>query len=300
MPGTMIELHGSRTFNVSVTGGSAKFLYYLHGESDEATAYDLVLSTSPATWFDYTRAEIDMSNRPTLDQWFPVVNYSLPVFPPGGTLPGGVTGEIAGTDTAPATSPSSSPPAPGEVLSGLSFTVSTEQQHVQRSLETISKTGLTVGGVTATPPDLKGLIGVTSDKKIEGVDIPVSIATITMKRTIPPITAGYFRNLLYLCGKTNANQWWIFNYEEGLFNGCNGQMKDSGEFDCNFEFKFQATKTDIYIREGLIVPEKKGWNHLWTMNRLEKDGTANEMVERPYAAYVERIIDTVDFTWLGI
>ena len=96
MPGYIQELRDSRTFDVNVTGGSAQFRYVLTGETDEETAYDLVLATSPAQWFDYTRDKIDMTNRPALGTWFPVVNYTLPVYSLTEPLPTGAAGPTDG------------------------------------------------------------------------------------------------------------------------------------------------------------------------------------------------------------
>lgn len=295
MPGTIIELQGSRTYSVNVTGGEATFLYYIHGETDETAAYDLVLNEAPAEWFRFTRSDIDMSNRPTLDQWWPVVKYTLPVYqldsPPS---PGGASG-----NTDPPPSPSSGSPSSSDVLSGISVSIATESQHVYKSIRTISQTGL--GG--AAPADFKGLIGVTADGKVEGADAMFPVATLQVKKTIPTLTAGYFLDLLYCAGKTNAAQWWIFGQEEGLFVGASGQSKPSGEFEINYEFKYSKTKNNIVIREdggGITVPVKRGWHYLWVAYRQEKDAAVNAIIERPIAAYVERIYETVNFNWLAI
>lgn len=295
MPGTIVELHDSRTFAVDQTGGKATFKYYLHGESDEATAYELVRTTSPATWYDYVRDTIDMNERIGLDQWMPVVHYSVPVFQPTDPLPSG----NAATDPAPA---GGSPPGDGEALGGVSFTIGLENQHVTRSLETIESKGK--GGAAA--PDFKRLIGVTADGKVEGVDIGAPVATINRRVTIPYLSAGYFKNLIYLIGKTNAEPYWLFNYEEALLAGVSGQDKGGGGFEMNIEFKYSQTKTNIVVRpddppgSGITIDEKKGWHYLWVAYKPEKDSTANAIVERPIAAYVERVYDTVGFEWLGV
>jgi hypothetical protein len=294
MPGYIQELRDSRTFDVNVTGGSAQFRYVLTGETDEEAAYDLVLATSPGTWFDYTRDKIDMTNRPALGTWFPVVNYTLPVFEPGAPLP---TGGV-GVDSAPESSPSSAPPPAGQKLSGVSCSIGLESQHIVRSRETISRTA--PAGQTAK--DYKGLINVSEGKdgKVEGTDTWVPVAKIGLKRTLPTLTAGYFRNLLRLCGKTNASKWWLFDFEEGLFAGMSGQYKGSGEFECDFEFWFQETKTNIIINDEITVPEKKGWHYLWVSYAEKQPGANQPLVQRPLAAYVERVIETAEFTWLGV
>lgn len=307
MPATLIELHGSRNFEVNVTGGSATFLYYLHGTSSETEAYDAVLTGSPGEWFGYTRDKIDMSKREAPDQWWPVVSYSLPVFNLSDPLP---TGEAGPTgfpgDTPPASSPSSAPPASGDLLDGISVSIGLENQHVQHSLKTVYSAA--VGGDAPNCNRLIGLSGSGADTKIEGVDIGVAVANIVYRRTIPYLTAGYFKNILSLCGTTNEEAWWLFKAEEALFAGCNGQTKGTGEFEINFEFKYSRTKYDIDVTgqvDGhgvplLIVPEKRGWHYLWTKNQKQKDAVANAMVERPFAVYIEQVYETSNFKWLGI
>lgn len=291
MAGLIQELRDSRTFTVNENGGEATFRYVLTGEPDEAVAYDIVQANSPATWYGYTRSTIDLTNRPSLDVWFPVVNYTIPVFEPGAVPP---MGDGPGGDTPP--SGGGAAPSDGDLLTGVSVSINLENQNVKRSLQTISKTGF--GG---DPPDCSGLINVTKDK-VEGVDIGIPIATIQVKSTLPYLTAGYFKNLLWVCGKTNLYDWWLFKQEEALFTGANGSSKGSGEFEINYEFKYQRTRQNITIRsdgDGLVVPIKRGWHYLWTMTRKEKDTGANALIERPYAAYVEQVYDAVNFEWLG-
>lgn len=302
MPGVIKELFDSRTFSIDQTGGSATFRYYIHGESDERAAYELVIANAPVEWYSFVRDTVDMGSRIGINQWMPVVNYSVPVFQPNEAPPPG----NAQTDPPPSPPP---PPAGGgggggggESLGGVSFTIGLENQHVYKSLETIEKKGK--GGAAAA--DFKRLIGVTADGKVEGVDIGVPVATINRRVTLPYLSVDYFKNLIYLVGRTNADPWWLFSYEEGLFVGASGQDKGGGGFEVNFEFKYSATKKNIVIRPddpagtGITIVEKKGWHYLWVAYKPEIDTVANAMVERPVAAYVERVYDTGGFSWLGI
>lgn len=302
MPGYIQELRDSRTFDVNVTGGTAQFRYVLTGETDEEAAYALVLATSPAQWFDYTRDKIDMTNRPALGTWFPVVNYTLPVYSLTTPLPTGTAGPTgaAGTDSPPASSPSSSPPASGEILTGVSVSIVLENQHVELALDVVDSAAI----AGRTLPDTK-LIGVGPDR-IDGVDVGVPVANIVYRKTIPTLRAGYFQNLLALCGTTNEKAWWFFQPEEALFCGMNGQSKGSGEFEMTYEFKYQRTKRDIVIREGeddgLVCPEKRGWHYLWTSTEKRQQGVAGStaVVYVPFAYHVCRVYERSNFNWLGI
>lgn len=293
MPGLIQELRDSRTFDVNVTGGTAQFKYVITGETDESAAYDLVLAESPDQWFGYTRDNIDMKNRPALGVWFPVVNYSIPVYNvAASSLP---TAPV--TDPAPTSSPSSSAPAAGSTLAGVSVSVALENQRVYQSIKTIDK-GAVGGGV---PRNYAGLIGVAKGE-VEGVEIGVPVANIVYKKTIPYLTAGYFKNLIALCGKTNEEAWWLFQPEEGLFVGCNGQSKGTGEFEIDYEFRYAITERDITIVEGeddgLVCPEKRGWHYLWVANQDKVVGGVK--VQQPKEYYVEQVYKTDKFTRLGI
>jgi hypothetical protein len=303
--GTMKELHESRTFDVDVNGGTATFRYVLWGETDEATAYDLVLATSPGTWYSYTRTNINMDDRPNLGLWFPVVTYKIPAFAQG-SLPS--TGTV-GIDTAPASSPSSPAPTGTDPLTGINFTVTTEMQRIYRSFSTVSSGGL---DGEPTPPDFNKLIGVDSEGRAEGVDVPTPVASFRKRAVLQGINQQYFRNLLRVVGKTNELAWWGFEAESLLFNGCTGQQRNDNEFEMEFEFKYAepiplapGDDTDEFlslrtIRPGLVVPEKAGWHYLWTPMRREIDPVSGLEVTVPYAYKVERVIGVSSFTWLGI
>lgn len=289
MPPLIVELHGSRTFDVNVTGGTAKFLYYVAGVESEADAYDLVLGTSPGTWYGYSRATIDMSNRPTLGQWFPVVNYEIPVYQPGTVPP---TGDGPGGATPPA---GGSPSTPGanDVLGGVSVSLTLEPQHYTASRKTVSRTGRN----GAAAPDYGGLINV-QEGKVEGVDVGVPVATLQVQSTLPYLTAGYFKNLMWVCGSTNLYKWWIFDEEEALFVGAQGQSKASGECELSYEFRYIKTVPFVSIDNGAIVtPEKRGHHYLWVSYKKRVD--ANELAPRPIAAYIEQVYDAKNFDWIG-
>lgn len=294
MPGLIKELHGSRTFNVGVNGGDAKFLYMIANEPDEATAEALVRATAPASWYAYTLVDVDMSDRPNLSTWFPVVNYKIPAFA-AGSLPS--SGDAGTGPPSPDTSPSASAPTGSDPLVGVDFSVVTEMQRVYRSFATVSSTKITG---EPNPPDFGKLVGVDRDGRIEGVDVPKAVASFRRRVTLQGITQTYFRNLLKVVGRTNEVAWWGFPAEDLLLAGVSGSQRNDTEFDMNFEFKYSPTETSIVIRSGLTVATKAGWHYLWCATRREKDATANLMVEIPYAAYVERVIGVASFNWLGI
>lgn len=298
MPGTIIELHGSRTPSRSIDGGEVRFLYFIFGEPDEATAYDLVLANSPGEWYGYTRREIDMGERPTLGQWFPIVTYQIPEFTNIDPLP--FTGDpgdgTPGSGTGSPSSPSSAAPPDGELIQGVSFAVGTETQRVFRSFATVSAVGLS----GATPPDFGKLIGVSPDDKLEGVDVPVAVSSFRRRAVLKNVTQKYFRNLQKVVGKTNEVDWWGYPAESLYLAGVTGTQRNESEFELEFEFHFREPKDAETIRTGLTIPARAGWHHVWTYNREEVDTTANIKIIAPVAVYVERILGVANFSYLGI
>lgn len=290
MPPRIDELRDSRTFSVDVTGGTAVWRFVILGQPDEAAAYDMVLNEAPATWFGYTRSNINMDDRPNLGIWFPVVTYTIPVFPLGTPPP---SGDAGGGGPPPA---GGSPPSDNSEVGGkISFSLSLESQHVTRSLKSISRTGLN----GATAPDPKGLVGVRADGEVDGVDIGVAVASFQVKATIPNLTYAHLKNLLYCCGRTNERPWWFFKEEEGYLVGINGQCKGSGETELSYDFRYSRTRPSVNIRPGLQTSEKRGWHYLWTMNKKEQDNVNDPPVVRPIAAYVDQIFETAEFAYLG-
>ncbi len=318
MPGTIIETHGSRSFTIGVNSGSATWLFFVFGESDEAAVDVLVRDTAPETWYAYTRDNVDCKRRNRLDQWDVTVNYKLLPYavatadlPPAGSIP---TGDPVG-NPAPAPSPSSSPPDENSLLDGTTFSITLENEHVDRSEKTVtSAVKLGPDAVGEWNEKYGGLIGVVLDgnggMKVMGCEKGSPVANIRRKATIEGMTHRYFRTLMKMCGKTNYNDWWIFGTEDAQFVGCEGQQLDlAGRFELTFEFlhrqpienKVWGTVPNTTAGGGAdidLVATKRGMQFVWfSYKERMVDGLPTMRVAE---VFVERIHETDDFNWLGI
>ena len=51
---------------------------------------------------------------------------------------------------------------------------------------------------------------------------------------------------------------------------------------------------------SITVSAKKGWEYLWVKYSETEDTAAKSLVQRPVAAYVEKVYEQADFGGLGI
>lgn len=179
----------------------------------------------------------------------------------------------------------------------LSFEIRGENTKITTSKETVSKTA--VSGETA--PDFKGLIGVTKDT-VEGTDILVPVHSFRITRWLSDasVDAAYRNTLAGLCGRYNDATFYGHAAGEVLFIGVAGsQRRSSSRWQLVFEFLVIPNATDIAVGD-ITVPAKKGWDYLWVYYQDTKDASANMLVRRPFAAYVEKVYASDDFSNLGI
>lgn len=323
MPATIIETHGSRSFVIGVNSGTAVWTYFVHGEEDEAAVDVLVQNTAPEQWYAFTRDNIDAKRRNRLDQWDVTVNYKILAYevatgdlPAPGSVP---TGDPVG-NPAPAPSPSASPPADEQILDGVTFSVTLENEHIDRSLATVTsavKLGPDAVGefnekYGAIPGKIGGLIGVVLDgnggKKIMGCDKGSPVATVRKKATIQGMNFRFLRTLMLMAGKSNHAAWWIFGEEDAAFVGCEGQQLDfAGRFEMTFEWLYRlpvenkvwgTVPSSTGGADIDLVATKRGMQFVW-FGYAERM-VNGEPVPRVNEVFVERIFETDDFNWLGI
>ena len=86
---------------------------------------------------------------------------------------------------------------------------------------------------------------------------------------------------------------------ECLFLGASGSMRAGGDWEITFKFAGSPNRTNIRVGD-ITVPSKKGWEYLWVKYSEQEDTAAKAIVQRPVAAYVEKVYDDGDFGALGI
>jgi len=116
------------------------------------------------------------------------------------------------------------------------------------------------------------------------------------------VTQAYKGTLFRLTGKVNSGSWKGFNEGEVLFLGASGSRRGTNaDSDWEITFRFAASPNVTGLSVGSINGiAKKGWEYLWVRYADQEDTSANTIVKRPVAAYVERVYDEGNFGGLGI
>lgn len=155
-----------------------------------------------------------------------------------------------------------------------------------------------------TAPDFKGAIGVKNtgrDAEPEGVDIviPGLKLTATYKWAAGTKDIAYVKAVAGLTGRTNNATFYTFAAGELLFLGMTGELTPVGTNEFQYHFLASANATGLTIGDitGII---KKGHDYLWVVFEADQDTSAKKLVQRPLAAYVERVYDPASFATLDI
>jgi hypothetical protein len=186
--------------------------------------------------------------------------------------------------------------APATGGSTFSFETGGGTSHITNSLETIA--AYAPPGLTA--PDFKGAIGVTDDA-VEGADITTPVYQFAETHYIADasVTDQYKGSLFALTGRTNDDAWRGFAAGEVLFLGATGTRRTADDWEITFRFAASPNVTGMTIGEITNIT-KGGWEYLWIRYQSTIDGTANAVVKRPRAVYIERVYYSGDFSGLGI
>lgn len=149
-------------------------------------------------------------------------------------------------------------------------------------------------------PDFRGAIGVAGER-VEGVDVPVPQYefTETHKFTDAQVDDEYKYALFTMTGRINDAAFRMFAAGEVLFLGASGSKRGSDLWTITFRFAASPNATGLAVGDiGGI--DKLGWDYLWVLYGTFEDTTAVALVQRPIAAYVERVHQPGDFATLGI
>lgn len=168
--------------------------------------------------------------------------------------------------------------------------------HLTQSLSTISS--YAPAGMTA--PDFAGAIGVTEDR-VEGVDVPAPKYEFSETHYLADgtVTDAYKLILFNLTGRVNDATFKGFAAGECLFLGANGSKRGDEKWSITYNFACQPNVTGLSVGSITSIA-KKGWEYLWVRYGTYEDSAAYSLVQRPVAAYVERVFLPGDFSDLGI
>lgn len=262
------------------TGNRTVLRYIIQGVSSQSQAWSMLTSIAPSTCNGQPRKDSEIS----LDPDF--INSSAGV----GVWKAEVPYEPAEDDT-------------DEITLNQwtwSYNSVSGSQHVIQSRQTVSS--YAPSGETA--PNFKGLIGVT-DSGAEGVDIGTRAMGMTGKYYLAEsaMTGTYIVSLFQLLKRTNNATWTAsvngvgvqFDAGEVLFEGFSVTQRDDGIWEVTAEISCSPNVTGQVVGDITGIA-RKGWEYLWVYYQPYEETTgAKALVQRPVAAYVEKLYEDGDF-----
>lgn len=154
-------------------------------------------------------------------------------------------------------------------------------------------------GYTA-PTDLKKVINVDRDRRVQGTDVPAPSLKLTISYRMPKatITLAYVRTLSRMVGKTNDAAYGGFDAYELLFLGATG--RSGTKTDPTIQFHFLVGENLVGVTLGDITGvNKHAHDFIWPWLGDAKDATANELITKPRALYVDEVCEPVSYVLLG-
>lgn len=187
---------------------------------------------------------------------------------------------------------------PNDEPYGPEFTIDTTGGtiHITQSVYTRSSHKV---GTPATPgPNLKRAIGLQPDGSVKGCDIATGDVkwSVTVKGL--NVTNEYVSKLAELSGKINRFEWFGRQREELQFLGAQIRIKAGDGATGTFNFHEKKTQTNVELLPGTIIPEIRGHDYVWCS--YIRDTVGGRTVTVPEFVFVEQVIETKDFDWLGI
>lgn len=250
-----------------ITNTSSTFRYVVIGAADEPAALTAMLAVAPS------------SDRGLYRTGYNVVHEGAGVF--SGRVDYGVYSNEPNQQT-------------------VTVEISGQNTHITHSRGT---TAYAPAGETA--PDHKGAIGVGKDgKEIAGCDIIVPVMSLTVTRTVAPVSANAaIAASKGLVGKINNASFTVssltFGKHEVLYNGLRSSQRGNEVWDFSYSFLISLSETGLTIGD-ITVTTKDGWQYLWVDYGQTDDTAANAVVAKPIAAYVEDVYREADFSVLGL
>lgn len=284
---TIREMFDSRRWNPAKDRETGVLEFVGYGTDDDAEARAAFDAAIPATFtpflFPLTRLSFDLW---TLGGKF--WRATAPYGPdPAPLLPAvGIAGPPAPVLGVPTENQALGP--------DYSFDFTGVTEKITQSKATVSATKR--GGGAA--PDTKGAIGVTADGQVQGCERISPNQEWSKSVTFGCITLAYIKSVSALVGNTNISPFYTFPAGSLIFMGDTAQTDDTYRAKVTFKFLHVPNATSVVICSDLVVAVKRGADYLWVSYKSGFD--ANRPVQVPDAAYVERIVDDVDFSLLGI
>ena len=185
----------------------------------------------------------------------------------------------------------------GEDAFTFSFDTTGGTQKLSQSYETLGR----YAPPGMIPPNYFGAIGI-SDRNIEGCEVITPTLSFTMNRTKTGVLGiSLIKELATFTGRINSQPFLHWNPGDILFEGASGSQKfarsEKPEFDVSLRFRVSPTIRDLSVGD-IDVGYKRGWDYFWVHYLEMADEESNAMVQRPAAAYIERVYLEADLNFL--
>lgn len=240
-------------------------VYHAYGDTDDIVVRNAVFAAAPSTWDSQVKTGAAIEPTELNDHWMVLVRYET-------TSNFLTVGE--------------------QTVSG---TTAGGSQHIYQSLST----ELSVHSPGAAP-DFKGAINVTENGP-QGTEIGARVFAFEVRKAFAngDINTAFFSNIFNLTWTFNNAAWGPFAEGEAIFVGATFDQRSDGNWEFSFGFIASPNATSIPVGD-LTVASKRGADFLWALYKPEVDATANYLVFRPKAAYVEQVYYPSDFDDLPI
>jgi len=283
------ERHQSRVFTVDSKTASLTREYVVTGTTDETETYELAIISTPRIYDNLVRKSVRAEPQGG-GIWYVMVEYAtIDTQEAVGETPENPEGPDAGGD------------GPVQLGPNISWDTTGGNVHITQSRESrlnpaTGVPGWRVGGAAA--PNNKQAIGVTTDE-VKGCDIitPAFNWQIDVKRA--SCTFAYMTRVWELTGKVNyAKKFYGFPPGAVLYLGASARHTYGEQWEITHKFSCQRNEVNLAIGNGIIVTTKLGWDYMWVGYKAKAD--ANQLLQVPEVAYVERVYESGNFDLLEI
>lgn len=150
-------------------------------------------------------------------------------------------------------------------------------------------------GYTA-PTDLKKAIHVDRDRRVQGTDVPSPSLKLTISYRLPltRVSLAYVRILSHMVGKCNDRNYAGFEAYELLFLGSTGRVGTKTDPTLDFHFLAGENLVDQTFGDIFHV-DKRAHEVIWPWFGDAKDASANELITKPRALYVDEVCEAVSY-----
>lgn len=278
------ETRDSRPFDVGGTSPTATLKYMALRSDDEGEVLQKIRDEAPLVFSGLFRQSAKATPLGG-GVWSVDVEYSIPT---DGTNLSDLPAQGGETDPPEQAEPNETAPLGPE----WSFTTTGGSKKITQSKLTVSKTA--AAGVAR---DFKQAINATTEG-VEGTEVNDPVFEFSYTRKFASITLKYLRKLKSLTGTVNNATFLTFAAGELLFLGSEASYKTGDGWSVTFKFAAKDNMVNVDISPAIRVPAVKGWEYLWVA--YTKEISEGYTVNRPQAAYVEKVYEYTNFRQLGI